>query len=492
MTTTLHLDTHHHAGPVDPRVFGGFAEHLGRCVYEGMYDPGNAHGLVDADGFRTDVIAALRPLAMPVMRYPGGNFVSCYDWRDGIGPRDQRPVRTDYAWRSLESNRFGTDEFMVWAKRLGTEPMMAVNLGTAGTADAAALVEYCNLPRGSHWADRRPVDAPYGVKLWCLGNEMDGPWQAGHVPADVYAQRALSAANVMRGLDRSIQTVACGSSARTMATYLAYDRTVLEYAWDGVDYISAHRYSDNSRDDTPWYLAEGVEIDRVLADYAGLLDYVRGVKRSSKRVYVSFDEWNVWYRARHGRDVDGEWAHAPHLLEEWYDHQDALVCAQYLMAFLRRADLVKIACLAQIVNVIAPVMTRADGLLLQTIYHPIRMVRQRVPDGAVSLHVAVDGPTYRAGERGDVPAVDAAAVAFGDTVSVFLVNRSAEPVTVELALADRRTVGVRDAEVLAADPTDGNTWADPDRVRPVRLPHGDRPTLPPTSFAAITLATAGR
>jgi len=237
----LHLDTQHHVGPIDPRVFGGFLEHLGRSVYEGVYDPASPHS--DERGFRRDVIEALRPLKMPVMRYPGGNFVSCYEWRDGIGPHAGRPRRLDYAWRSIETNQFGTDGFMAWCHEAGTAPMMAVNLGTAGTADAAALLEYCNLPAGSYWADRRRDNGratPYGAKLWCLGNEMDGAWQAGHVPAAVYAQRANQAGAMMKGLDPTIETVVCGSSGMTMETYIEWDRTVLEYCWKDVDYISAH------------------------------------------------------------------------------------------------------------------------------------------------------------------------------------------------------------------------------------------------------------
>jgi len=343
----LHVDVQHHVGAIDRRIFSGFLEHLGRSVYQGMYDPGNP--LSDENGFRLDVLEALRPLRMPTVRYPGGNFVSCYDWKDGIGPRESRPARPDYAWRSVEGNQIGTDEFMVWAKRLGTDPMLAVNLGTAGTAEAAHYLEYCNLRTGTYWADQRARNGhadPYGVKLWCLGNEMDGPWQAGHVSAAVYAQRAEQAAVVMRGLDPSIETIACGSSGRELPTYLEWDRTVLEHCWKSIDYISAHRYSNNTRDDSAWFLGEGVEIDRVIDDYAGLLDYVRGVKKSSKRVYLSFDEWNVWYRARGGDHEDGHWSEAPHLLEEIYNLEDALVCAQYLASFMRHADVVKIACIA--------------------------------------------------------------------------------------------------------------------------------------------------
>ncbi|MDB5077192.1 MAG: alpha-N-arabinofuranosidase, partial [Chloroflexi bacterium] len=382
---TLHLDTQHHVGAIDRRIFSGFLEHLGRAVYEGVYDPGNP--LSDARGLRRDVIEALRPFGMPLVRYPGGNFVSCYDWKDGIGPREQRPSRPDYAWRSIESNQFGTDEFMTWCKELDTEPMMAVNLGTAGTTEAAQLLEYCNLVRGTYWADQRIRHGhpePYGVKLWCLGNEMDGVWQAGHVPADVYAQRASQAGLMMKGLDPTIELVACGSSHNKMRTYMEWDRTVLEYCWEYVDYLSAHRYSENKRNDTAWFLAEGIEIDRTLEDYRALLNYVRAVKKSSKRVYLSFDEWNVWYRARQGDDADGHWSTAPHLLEEVYNLEDALVCAQYLTSFLRHADIVKIACIAQIVNTIAPILTRPEGILLQSIYYPFALFSRHAAGHALT------------------------------------------------------------------------------------------------------------
>lgn len=469
MQATLHLDTQHQVGLLDRRIFGGFLEHLGRAVYEGVYDPTSP--LSDERGFRRDVLAALSALAMPVMRYPGGNFVSCYNWRDGVGPRAQRPVRPDYAWSSLETNQFGTDEFMEWCTAVQTAPMMAVNLGTAGTTEAAQLLEYCNFPTGTQWADERKRNGhanPYNVTLWCLGNEMDGPWQAGHVPAAVYAQRAEQAATMLKGLDPRIELVACGSSGRSMPTYLEWDRTVLEYCWDRVDYISAHRYSENRRDDTPWFLAEGVEIDRVLDDYAGLLSYVRGLKRSDKRVYLSFDEWNVWYRARNGDHADGHWTAAPHLLEELYNLEDALVCAQYLTSFVRHADLVKVACIAQIVNVIAPLLTRSNALLVQTIYYPFLLFSHYALGHA--LTPVVHAPTYSAGDRTDVPALDSAATfdAETGTLAIFLVNRTTqEDLVVDVTLADRQIGRVLGVDVLGGDdPKAANTWENPTRVTP--------------------------
>jgi alpha-N-arabinofuranosidase len=492
LKTTIHLDTHHQIGQIDRRIFGGFLEHLGRAVYEGVYDPGNP--LSDADGFRTDVLEALRPLDMPMVRYPGGNFVSCYDWRDGIGPKANRPVRPDYAWKSRETNQFGIDEFMDWCRALGTQPMMAVNLGTLGTAAAGELVEYCNLPGGTHWSDRRRANGhanPYDIKLWCLGNEMDGVWQAGHVPAEVYSQRAFQAAVMMKGLDPSIQTIACGSSGRFMTTYMHWDRTVLEFCWDQIDYISAHRYSNNDRQDTAWFLAEGVEIDRIIEDYAGLLSYVRGVKRSNKQIYLSFDEWNVWYKDRGG---DGKWTVAPHLLEELYNLEDALVCAQYLGSFLRHANVVKLACIAQIVNVIAPVLTRKDGLLIQSIYHPLHLFSQFAK--GVSLATAVDTGSCKAGERGEVPSVDVSASydLAAEQISVFVINRHQhESATIDVQLADVQITKIISIDQMGGgDVKAANTWETPDRVKPITgfaklIPGGAQFTMPAPGFAVLRL-----
>jgi alpha-L-arabinofuranosidase len=463
----VHIDTQHTIAKIDKRVYSGFLEHLGRAVYEGVYDPGNP--LSNAQGFRKDVLEALRPLEMPLVRYPGGNFVSGYDWTDGIGPREQRPTRPDFAWHSLETNQFGTDEFMQWCVQQGTSPMMAVNLGTGSTSGAAALLEYCNLPTGTYWANLRAKNAqaePYNVRTWCLGNEMDGEWQAGHVPADVYAQRANQASKMMKGLDPSIETIACGSSNYTMATYLSWDREVLEYCWNTIDYLSVHRYSNNNRNDSAWFLAEGVEIDRVLEDYSGLLAYVRGVKKSNKNVYLSFDEWNVWYK---NMEMDGHGQSAPHLLEEVYNLEDALVCAQYLNSFIRHADVVKIACLAQITNVIAPVLTRPEGLLKQSIYYPFVLFSQYA--NGISLTPSIQSPMYQAGERGSVPALDAS-VSYDEqsqTATFFLVNRQqSEELVVDLEIADLHIGEVLSVDLLGGgDVKAANTWEQPDLIKPV-------------------------
>jgi alpha-N-arabinofuranosidase len=500
MVSTITLNTGVHVGPIDRRIFGGFLEHLGRAVYGGVYDPGNA--LSDQRGFRKDVLAALSKLDMPVVRYPGGNYVSAYDWRDTVGPRSERPRRPDYAWQSVETNQFGIGEFADWCDAAGTRPMLAVNLGTGTAAEAAALVEYCNLPAGTQWADARVSHgrpSPYAVELWGLGNEVDGPWQAGHAPAAQYAQRAFQASFLMKQLDPSIETVAAGSSGRGMPTYLSWDREVLETCWETVDYISAHRYSDNNRGDSAWYLAEGIEIERILDDYAGTIDYVRGLKRSDKRVYLAFDEWNVWYRARGGSDTKGAWQQAPPLLEEVYNLEDAIVCAQYLAAFVRRANLVKVACLAQIVNVIAPVMTRKEGLWLQTIYQPFVLFSKYAR--GVSLTPRIASPHYEAGERGSVPVLDAAAAFDPDSgqLVAFLINRGTEnDLDVQLRVEDRHLSSEARVTVFGgSDVADVNTWQDPDRVtsRPGSSQLSDgvlTVTVPAPGLAVVVVGTRAR
>ena len=496
---TITLDPDRTTGKIDRRIFSGFLEHLGRAIYEGVYDPGNP--LSDERGFRRDVLDAMRPMRMPYVRYPGGNFVSNYEWKDGIGPADQRPVRADFAWQSAESNRFGTDEFMDWCEAVGTSPMMAVNLGTGTAKSAAEMVEYCNHPSGTYWSDLRRTNGhadPHDVRIWCLGNEMDGPWQAGHVPAQEYALRAEQAGKLMKGVDPTIETIIAGSSGNHMPKYMEWDRIALEYTWDHVDYISAHRYSRNEDDDTPWFLAEGVEIDRIIQDYRSLLGYVRAVKKSSKQVYLSFDEWNVWYKVRGGVDQKGGWEQAPHLIEEVYNLEDALVVAQYLNSFIRNSDVVKMACLAQIVNVIAPVLTNKNGLLIQSIYHPI--VKYAELASGDSLTPVVDGPTYQAGDRGDVPALDVSA-SFDSTdgrTTVFAINRDTEnSVTATMRVNGRSVTGAGQGWLMTGDdPKAFNDWDTPDTVSPqkceVTIEDGvARVVMPPMSIVVATLATAG-
>jgi alpha-L-arabinofuranosidase len=425
----IYLDTHRTIAPLDRNIFGSFLEHLGRAIYEGIYDPGSK--LSDANGFRKDVMSEVREMGVPIIRYPGGNFVSGYNWLDGVGPKQDRPRVLDKAWNSLNTNQFGTNEFMAWARAVGTQPLMGLNLGTGTAEDAAALVEYCNVDKGTRWSDLRRKHGfadPYGVKHWCLGNEMDGPWQIGHMTSTEYGYKAADAARQMHYVDPSLYLVACGSSGPGMPTYLEWDREVLEQCYDYVDALSLHRYVGNTPEesggDSAKYLALNLTMDRQIEETLAVCDLVRGHKRSTKQLKLSFDEWNVWYRARSGDATNGHHQEAPHLLEEIYNLEDALVVGGIINTLLRHADRVKIACLAQLINVIAPIMTNANGMFRQTIFHPYNWALQYAR-GSV-LDVLVESPsTYEVSGMGQVSHLDATATYNPDDgkLALFLLNR---------------------------------------------------------------------
>jgi alpha-N-arabinofuranosidase len=464
--TTLHLHTAFTVDTVDPRIFGGFLEHMGRAVNDGIYNPGSVHA--DDMGCRKDVLAALKRLRFTAMRYPGGNFVSGYHWLDGVGPREKRPRVRDLAWQSIETNEFGSNEFLALSKRMDWTPMMAVNLGTGDPEEARNWLEYTNIDGGSKWADLRVehgYDKPWDVKLWCLGNEMDGPWQIGHVPAEVYAIKAQQTARLMKMTDPSVELVVCGSCAPDLPTYLEWDRKVLEHVRSDVDYLSLHRYVGNPDDDTEQYLAVTNSIDRQIEATDSVCCSVWHTKKTKKRIYLSCDEWNVWYRARHGEHLDGKGKFAPHLLEEHYNLEDALVAAGFLNSFIRHADSVKIANLAQIVNVIAPIFTRGDEMFLQTIFYAIELYSHRRT--GTSLEVRINGPGYSSGKYGQATYLDASAILNGELLNVFLVNRNlTEPMDVVIDIAGARILSLVDADFLfGTDPKAANTFETPHRVQ---------------------------
>jgi alpha-N-arabinofuranosidase len=482
--------------PVDPRVFGGFLEHMGRAVYEGVYDPQSAHA--DADGFRKDVLDALKPMAYTAMRYPGGNFASGYHWMDGIGPKEKRPTVRELAWQSLETNQFGTDEFVKLARMMDWTPMMTVNLGTGTPEEARNWVEYCNSPTGSKYADMRAANGspePYDLKLWCLGNEMDGPWQLGHVPADQYAIRAQQASKLMKDTDPTLELVACGTCAPNLPTYMEWDRTVLEYIGDYADYISLHRYVGNPSGDSADFLAVTNSIDQQIEEMDAVCRFVQARNRSKKRHYLCFDEWNIWYRARETEHMNGRGTFAPHLIEEEYNLEDALVVAGFLNSFIRHADAVKIANIAQIVNVIAPILTRGDEMLLQTIYYPFLMYAQR-RDG-IAIQPVVKGPGYESASYGYVNNIDTSAILGEDQLHVFLVNRDLEEsAQVDVHFPGGKLTALDSAEILSgSDPNDRNTYEQPERV--TRQPflnvsfHNDlaKFEMPPLSIVAASITT---
>jgi alpha-N-arabinofuranosidase len=493
----IYIDTNRVISEISPLLFSGFAEHMGRCIYEGIYDPASPQA--DENGLRKDVLAALGELNFRSMRYPGGNFLSGYRWEDGVGPRDQRPRRRDLAWQSIETNQFGTNEFMAFCKTVNTEPMLAVNMGTGTIQDAANLVEYCNAPAGTKYADLRRAHGypePHGVRYWCIGNEMDGPWQIGHLDAVEYGKKAREAAKMMRWQDDSIKLVLCGSSNSRMPTYPEWDRVALELCWDRVDYHSLHYYAGNREDDTASYLALSAEFESFVDTLAGVLRYVKAQNRSKHDVYLSWDEWNVWYKTMGENDLRGRWTEAPHLIEEVYNLEDALVVAQWMNVFLRKSDVLKIACLAQIVNVIAPILTTRDRMLKQSIYYPF-MLFSRLASGS-ALDVAVKAPLYATKEFGDMPLLDVAAShnAATGTNAVFIVNRSqTEHMAVDLHWQDLKPTSVKSAHQLAGtDPKAANSFENPDQVTAVAVPAPDirdgciSMLLPPLSFTALEVS----
>ncbi len=464
------LDKQFHVGQVDKRIYGSFIEHLGRAVYGGVYEPG--HPTADEQGFRQDVLGLVRELQVPIVRYPGGNFVSGYDWRDGIGPRQNRPRRAEQAWASIETNEIGVDEFADWCRKAGTDIMMAVNLGTLGPDEARQLVEYCNMPGGTHLSDLRRKNGheqPHDIRLWCLGNEMDGPWQICHKTATEYGRIANEAAKVMKWADPTIELVACGSSNREMPTFAEWERVVLEHTYDNIDYLSLHQYYGNHSHDDAAFLASAVGMDRFIREIVATCDFVKAKLRGKKDIMLSFDEWNVWYHSHSADSKNERWQVAPPLLEDAYDMADALVVGTMLNALIRNADRVKVACLAQLVNVIAPILTRNGGpAWRQTIYWPY--LYASLHGRGLSLGTLVDCPTYDASNHHDVPWLDVSAV-YDETrgeVSVFAVNRNLEQ-AIDASI-DLRGVGgaalIQHAALHHDNLTAANTEAAPDTVRP--------------------------
>lgn len=409
---------------IDERIYGSFIEHLGRAVYGGIYEPG--HPYADEDGFRTDVIEEIKKLNVPIVRYPGGNFVSGYNWEDGVGPVELRPKKLELAWGVTEPNLFGTNEFAKWCKKADTQCMMAVNLGLRGPDEARNLVEYCNHEKGSYWSDLRRshgYEAPHNIKTWCLGNEMDGPWQIGHKTAVEYGRTALEASKVMKWTDPSIETIMCGSSNMGMSTFGEWEATTLDIAYDAVDYVSLHIYFDNRPNDTASFLAKSMVMDDFIKTVVCICDYIKGKKHSKKQINLSFDEWNVWYHSN-GAPVE-RWCTAPHQLEDIYNFEDALLIALLLMTLLKHADRVKIACIAQLVNVIAPIMTENGGKVWeQTIFYPFMHLSNY--GRGYTLYTEIDSPKHDTKEFTDVPDVESLATLSedGENLTVFAVNRN--------------------------------------------------------------------
>ena len=498
----LTLDPHFTVGQVNRRLFGSFVEHLGRAVYDGIYEPG--HPSADPDGFRTDVMELVREMGVSTIRYPGGNFVSGFRWEDSVGPREERPVRLDLAWHSTESNQVGLEEFAGWLEKVGSELMYAVNLGTRGVLEALDVLEYANVRSGTALSDARIKNGrvdPHRIRMWCLGNEMDGPWQLGHRSADDYGKIASRTAKAMRQLDPDLELVVCGSSHAQMPTFGAWEHTVLRHTYDDVDYISCHAYYEEHGGDAASFLACATDMDHFIESVIATADTVRAELGRSKRINISFDEWNVWYVSRYRTEeqiTDIErWPTAPRICEDVYSVLDGVVVGNLLISLLKHADRVTAASLAQLINVIAPITTEPGGpAWRQTTFFPFA-ITSRLAAG-VALEVRLTSDTYTTVAYGEVPLVDAVATYEAETgrTAIFLVNRSLEESsTVSVDVSHLGPIDVLETHTLADDDIYAkNTLADRERV-------GVSPNLsavvtdgrltvelPPVSWTAIALA----
>ena len=468
----LTIDPHLTVGVINRRLFGSFVEHLGRCVYDGIYEPG--HSSADSEGFRQDVVELVKELGVSAIRYPGGNFVSGFRWEDSVGPKEDRPRRLDLAWHSTETNEVGLHEFSSWLAKVDSELMLAVNLGTRGTLEALDLLEYSNIRSGTALAGQRIANGKtdaFGVRMWCLGNEMDGPWQLGHRSADDYGKLASQTAKAMRMVDPSLELVVCGSSSAHMPTFGEWERVVLTHTYDDVDYISCHAYYEEKNGDLGSFLASAVDMDHFIESVVATADHVKAVNGSDKTINISFDEWNVWYLDRHQKveKIEGvdNWPIAPRLLEDIYSVADAVVVGSLMISLLKHADRVTSASLAQLVNVIAPIMTEPNGpAWRQTTFFPFALTSRLARGSALSVRLESD--TYATEVYGEAAIVDAVATHDAETgkTAVFLVNRSQDAATtVTIDISALGAVTVRDAQTLSdSDVYAKNTLDDPERV----------------------------
>jgi alpha-N-arabinofuranosidase len=466
----MSVDKAFEIGTVDPRMYGSFIEHLGRAVYGGIYEP--SHPDADEQGFRKDVMALVKELGVPLVRYPGGNFVSGYNWEDGVGPVAERKRRLELAWTTVETNEIGTNEFADWANKIGADVMMAVNLGTRGPEEARNLVEYCNHPKGTYWSDLRRshgYEQPHQFKTWCLGNEMDGPWQIGHKTAEEYGRTALETAKVMKWVDPSIELVVCGSSNRNMPTFAQWEATVLDHTYEHVEYLSLHTYYGNHDNDTANFLAKSLDMEDMIHSIIAACDYIKAKKRSKKNMLLSFDEWNVWFHSNESDKKLDRWTIALPQLEDIYTLEDALLVGCMIISMLKRADRVKIACLAQLVNVIAPIMTDNNGISWrQTIFFPY--MHASIYGRGVSLKPIIQSPKYDSKEFTDIPTLESAVVYNEDLnqLTIFAVNRDLEE-TLQVEVDLRQFAGYRVVEhsVLEnADHKAKNSLIQPEKVVP--------------------------
>ena len=486
MKAVITIDPEKKVSEIDDRLYSSFIEHMGRAIYTGLYEPG--HPAADEDGLRTDVIKYINDAKVTNIRYPGGNFLSGYNWEDGIGPKEKRPTRPDLAWFAIEPNQFGTDEFMKFCEKSGIKPMMGVNLGTGTPQQAANLVEYCNFPGGTYYSELRKQNGheePYDVKLWCLGNEMDGPWQICGLTAYEYARKAHETAKMIKWVDPSVELVACGSSNKEMPTFGEWEKTVLRECYDDIDYLSLHTYIRNDDGDFKSFLAKNIEMDGFIKTVKDICKDIKKEKNSDKKIYLSFDEWNVWYHWQNDKKESPKWIVARPLEEDEYNLADALVVGCMMNTLINNADTVKIACLAQMVNALAALTTVPGGkAYAQTIYYPFMMASVNARGTALKFKAEV--PSYSCSINKKVPYLDVSSVLSkdGKTLTLLLVNRSLDE---EMKINIKGIKGsVKKHYSMFGDLNAINT-AEKAEIKPVKMQITEEIVLPKASWNMIQI-----
>ena len=487
-TVKVLLNKGYKIGKTDDRLFGSFVEHMGATVYNGIFEPG--HNKADENGFRLDVMELVNELKLSSIRYPGGNFISGFNWEDSVGPLEQRPKKLDLAWRAIEPNTFGLNEFMKWVGMVSCDPIMTINLGTRGVDAARNLVEYCNFSKDSYYSDLRRshgVEDPYKIKTWCLGNELDGPWQIASKTADEYGRVASEAGKVMKWVDPAIELVAVGSSTSRMENYPEWDKTVMMHTYDIADYISLHHYIDrrslfgeisaktffNEKEkevylNTAQYLARTIYVDRQIHDIISTCDYVKSVKRSKKTMMLSFDEWNVIAAQKHAGTQYKEWEIGSPIDCGAHSMEDALAFASMMMSIIRRADRIKIACQSLLVNTGPLIIAMKNGVTFRnTIFYPFMHI-SKYGRGEV-LQAMVNAPVYGTDEFDAVPVVDCLAVHNEELeeLNFFVVNRNKSQIDIDLDVRDfGQAEVIEHISMVHENINAANTVEDPTKVIP--------------------------
>lgn len=502
LESKIYCDKNFITGNIDPRMYGSFVEHMGRVIYTGIYEPDSR--MADEEGFRKDVLEAARKMGVSVVRYPGGNFVSAYHWEDGVGPKEHRPRKLDLAWRSIETNEFGTDEFMHWAKKTGVEPIFTVNLGIRGMEEAIQYLEYCNFPEGTKYSDMRRshgIDKPYGIKMWCLGNEMDGEWQIGHKTAYEYGRLAAETGKAMKLIDPDIELIVCGSSLSNMSSCPEWDMEVMEQTYDVVDYLALHQYYGGQEKGTKSFLAQTIDFEDHIKTLRSVAQVVKKKRRSRKEMKFSVDEWGVWAVPCQAvnREVEKTpWRIAPAISEQIYTLEDALLFAGMQMVMLRNADVIKIACQSLLTNISACIMTEKDGeMWLQTIYYPFFYFANYARGTVLQSTIWAD--SYECGELSEVPYLDALTVWNEDAgdIAVFMINKSEEEeMNVDIKLQGFSLQTIKKSIVLTAEDKKMDNLKNHEAVVPREKEIGCienghcRARLDPMSFNMILIESA--